>query len=253
MKKMPNITLTSGEFNRIIEFGSFNREGGESIICRSNKKDTLYKICYDINNQEVIEMSNNKFQKLLALYEMDLEYSVKVLSTISVNGHLLGYEMTYDPKDIPLDKANLNRGQIIDILRNTREALIYYSGKKITYGDVKSNNILVNRRTNRITFCDMDNVQIENHPIDIMGRQLKDFYDEFGKIDSFADAYMHNLLTLQQLGFPNKYTTIEGIILTLKSGTLPQEGFDKEAIDTFYSMITPKKFNGEYVVEYVKK
>lgn len=244
MKRIPNIALTSSQLDEIVELWSFDREGGEAIICESGKHNSLYKIFYDIYTKEVVPLSDNKFKKILALHKMNLEHSVKILSTISVDGQLFGYEMSYDPLDIALNRTMLNRKQIIEVLKQSSEILKYYSRHDIIYGDVKSNNILINRKTGKVTFCDMDNVQISSFSIDLKGIELRHFLDQYGRIDAKADSYMHNLLTLQQFGFPNQYTTMEGVIMTLESGVIPEDIFTEEGKEILLSMQEPKNFNG---------
>lgn len=253
MKRIPNIALTSSEFDEILDLQSFNREGGEAIICESGKNNSLYKLCYDNYTQEVIPLSDNKFRKILTLYEMNLEHSVKILSTISVNGCLFGYEMSYNHLDIALNKTTLNRKQTIEVLKQSSEILKYYSRHSIIYGDVKRDNILINRKTGKVTFCDMDNIQIDSLPIDVKGRELSHFLNQYGRMDAKADSYMHNLLTLQQFGFPNQYTTLEGVIMTLENGVIPEDTFTEEGQAIFHSMKDPKNFNGQYAIQYVKK
>ncbi len=253
MKRIPNIALTSSQLDEIVELWSFDREGGEAIICESGKHNSLYKIFYDIYTKEVVPLSDNKFKKILALHKMNLEHSVKILSTISVNGQLFGYEMSYDPLDIALNRTMLNRKQIIEVLKQSSEILKYYSRHDIIYGDVKSNNILINRKTGKTTFCDMDNIQIASLPIDLKGRELRHFLSQYGEVDYKADSYMHNLLTLQLLGFPSKYTTMEGVAITLESGKIPEDLFTEEGKAIFRTMRNPANFNGQYAIQYVKK
>lgn len=252
MKRMPNISLTEKELNKIIEFGSFNREGGESIICLGDRPNTLYKIFYDIFKQEIIEMPPNKHKKVIKLYEEDLDYSVRPLSTISVDGKLFGYELTYDRKDKTPPWSYLKREQLLHILRESKKALEHFADHDITYGDVKGNNILVNYRTGAVKFCDMDNVRIRDLPIDLYGRPLKSYVRITGQVDYKADAYMHNLLVLQQLGFPSTYAQLEGVAMALESN-LPRAGFEKQGLEILRSMANPKEFTGEYVVQYIKK
>ena len=63
---------------------------------------------------------------------------------------------------------------------------------------------------------------------------------------------MHNIFTLQQLGFPNSTPTYHEIVKTVESGIYPK-GFEKESYPIFESMKTPENFNGEYIIQYVKK
>lgn len=122
MKNLPNIELTPQSCTDLIQNRRFSR-GGESIICRPQDSNyTLYKIFTQTPPSiAVTEMSENKLNKLRALYQKSLEYSPKPVSTISLDGRLIGYEMTYDPSFISLqtliDNNALSRKEIIAILK----------------------------------------------------------------------------------------------------------------------------------------
>ena len=70
------------------------------------------------NITELVKMSDNKFQKIKRLHELQLQYSVLPLSTISFNGELIGYEM--------IEKTNMNP---IWFGVLTLEEIIYYLNK----------------------------------------------------------------------------------------------------------------------------
>lgn len=248
IKSMPNIELTIDEFFNMEEEMSFDK-GGESVILRTERPNTLYKFFRD-QNGNFIDMSDNKFKKIMALYILNPNYSVRPLSTVSVNGHLVGYEMTYNPNCVTLKKAGLDRNGKIEVLKRTKEILEYFRAQDITYGDVKSNNILIDRVTGEIEFCDMDNIRIGTYPMDLVAEYVQPF-EKCGKIE-LCDAYVHNLMTLQQLGFPNNYPTFREVARTLAKEIYPPR-FQEEAKIVFESMTIPRKFNGEYVIQYVKK
>lgn len=247
IKRMPNITLTIDEFFDMEE--QEFAHGGEAVIFRTEKPNTLYKFFKD-HNGNYIDMSDNKFKKILELHKLNLTSAVRPLSTISVNSHLVGYEMTYNPNSVTLKNSGFNREQKIEALKRTKEILEYFRTQDITYGDVKSNNILVDRKTGEIQFCDIDNIRIGEYPMDLVAEYVQPF-DKCGKIE-LCDAYIHNLMTLQQLGFPNSYPTFKEVARTLAQEIYPPN-FKDEATVIFESMIIPRKFNGEYVIQYVKK
>ena len=114
--------------------------------------------------------------KIKKLHEMDLEHIVKPVSTLSMNGRLIGYEMTYDQFDISLEKLVLPRKELIEVLKKSKDILLSFRKKDITYGDVTENNILYNPKTRKVKFCDIDNMRIGNLPIDIRGFSLNKFY-----------------------------------------------------------------------------
>lgn len=251
MRLMPNINFTQYELNERILTDLYNK-GGEAYICLSDNPDTLFKIFIDPQTNEIIEMSDNKFKKITTLYQEDISGTVKPLSTISVDGRLIGYEMTYSPNELPLNCLGMKRKESIEILKKTKDILQLFASKDIVYGDVKDNNVLVNIKTGEVKFCDMDNVQLGQYPIDLLGIDLKRYYQKRGIIDENADAYMHNLMSLKQLKFPSNFTFYSGILFMFQQGKFPPK-FKPAARPIFESMINPQDFTGEYAIQYVKR
>ena len=247
MKTMPNIKITMEDF-QILRYAGYFKDGGEAVICKGNRSDTLYKIFYDEKKKQPRIMSDNKYQKILHQFNQPLDYSVQSLSTISLDDELIGYEMTYDVEDEAMT-PNLPRQELITYLRQARNILEYYASKDIIYGDIKANNILVNRRTKTVKFCDMDNIQLGQYPIDLVGYDLSCFKAEHGSIDDTSDAYMHNLLTLEQLSYKEK--TFQSILYTLSAGNRPKH-YQKQAYRIMQQMVRAESFQGEYLIQYVK-
>ena len=249
MKRIPNLNLTDEEYTNLIK--SHIARGGEGIICPGTRKDTLFKIFIDLSNKQTT-MSENKERKISHLFQLDLNNLVKPLRTISYKGQIIGYEMSYDQCDISLEKLVLPRKELIEVLKKSKDALITLSKKDITYGDVTENNILYNPKSRTIKFCDVDNIRIGNLPIDIRGFSLNKYYYATGIIDEKADAYMHNLLTIRSLAYPCPITYDTEILTDLKKGIYPTK-FKQHASSIFQSMTTPETFNGEYVIEHIKR
>ena len=98
----------------------------------------------------------------------------------------------------------------------------------------------------------MDNVQLEDYPIDLITLYVRHFVSKYGKIDNVVDAYMHNIMTLQQLGFPNPNPTYIDVIKTIEQGIYPSN-YPTKALETFESMTDIRQFNGEYAIQYIMK
>lgn len=260
MRNLPNINIDPRSLNRL--FMMQLASGGEAIITRSFQPNTLFKIFADYNVQRCsdsfgvpfrtdrIEMSDNKLEKIKKLHEMDLEHIVKPVSTLSMNGRLIGYEMTYDEENKSIVNAKLSMEETIKALKESRKVLEYFQGKDITYGDVNSGNILVNQNTGQISFCDIDNMRIGTLPIDVKGKNAT-IYGILGGKEEYLDAYMHNIMTLYE--FSNKdfaflFSPVSEIVQKDHSKFL-SEG----AKETLKSMEEPKTFNGDYIIQYVKK
>lgn len=260
MKRLPNINIDPRSLNRL--FMSQLTSGGEAIICRSFKPNTLFKICADISVQrycdsfgvpfrpDLIEMSDNKFEKIKRLYVLQLEHSVKPVSTISMGGRLIGYEMTYDENDKSLLNTERSQEETIRILEESKRILEYFAQNDITYGDVNTGNILVNNKTGQITFCDVDNMRVGEFPIDIKGRNSR-IYELLGGDEAYLDAYMHNVMCLYEFGcdeFGFLFTPVSELVKKDYSRVLTEE-----SRPILTSMEEPKTFNGEYIIQYAKK
>ena len=260
MKNLPNINIDPRSLNRL--FMTQLTSGGEAIITRSFQPNTLFKIFADYNVQrcsdsfgvpfrtDLIEMSDNKFEKIKRLHEIGLEHIVKPVSTLSMGGRLIGYEMTYDKDDKSITSANLSIEETSKALEDSRQVLEYFKEHDITYGDVNSGNILVNKRTGQISFCDIDNMRIGTLPIDVKGKNSS-IYGILGGKEENLDAYMHNIMTLYEFG-PKDF----GFIFSPVSEIVKKDYskfLSEDAKETLQSMEEPKNFNGEYVIQYVKK
>lgn len=249
MQRMPHINLTSSEYQTMLDYCKF-QTGGEGILFKGMRPDTLYKIFVDYETTTPIGLSDNKFNKILAMYERPLEDSVQPLSTISIDGELVGYEMTYDEHDTTLDQIFLTRKQLIDALKGTSRILKYYAQNDITYGDVKANNVLINRKTKKTKFCDMDNVRYGEYPIDLITDHIESMLAPDQDIDERIDAYMHNLMTIQMLNAPQ--LNYDEILYQLSEGKF-RRFYKPEASEALATMASPKPFNGEYIVQYLKR
>lgn len=249
MKIMPNIKLTQEEYEQIATQNKI-AFGGEGIICKGENPNSLYKIFVEYDTTTPVGMSDNKHEKIKELYQRQLEHAVQPLSTISLNGELIGYEMTYDQDDISLERIFLFRHQLIRCLKETSEILKYFSSEDITYGDVKANNILINRRTKKAKFCDMDNIRLGEHPIDLLNDYVDSIYVGDGSIDSSVDAYMHNLMTLQKLNSPG--ITYDEIIYRLADKKY-HRSYKERAHYSLETMASTEPFVGEYIAPYIKR
>ena len=250
-KDIPIINISIEEYNDALKNTKIV-SSGESRICTLGEDKKLYKFFVKPEQSELtIDMPANKIRKVQALYKMRPKYMVIPTALISVGSSIVGYEMPRLLDSTTFHQAELSLPEKIEALSKTRDILKYFATLGITYGDIQSKNILIDSNGN-ISFCDVDNVQVKTYPIDLVVKFLGLFSEKYGKIDENADAYMHNIFTLQQLRFPNPRPTYHHIVKTLESGIYPK-GFEKEAYPIFESMKNPENFNGEYIIQYVKK
>lgn len=241
MTNIPNTNLSKKEVRNILTSAYYNY-GGESIICRTDNPHTLYKIFR--NGKKVGRMSENKFQKIKRLHELSLEHSTIPVGTLSQKGELIGYEMTFDKNDTRFCPSSFPKDIRIRFLEETKDILEYFASKNIVYGDIAYRNILYNPTTGEFKFCDMDNIQLEDYPIDLISRtgSLATYVNECG-ITTKTDAYMHNGMTLSTLGIEYPFFCEEDI----------EDCFASPAENIIDSMITPHSFTGEYLVKYLRK
>lgn len=270
MRKMPNINLTEEEFRKLYLSDLFNY-GSESHIIKS-PYNTLYKLFskgYDItvykgshDNEKYLD---NKLQKIKLIYDLSDKlqdefgpYNVPLLSTISVGGLLVWLEMPVDEYDQTLDETYLaSYDEKLYVLKRIHKILKCYENYGIIYGDVSADNILVNSNSYLSKFCDIDNIQIGNYRMDTEHYLLSEYISGRGSFDISAQAYMYNLVTLHtlipQLGDREK--TVDFLF----SGEIYEyldryDEFKKDAVtDIVDSMRKPANFNGEYIIQYIKK
>lgn len=228
---------------------------GESMIVKS-PQGTLYKI-FDYETRPFLLQTsidaiyNNKLEKLKALAAIpNLRFTTAPSALLYHAGQFCGYEMPYNPKDISLKEAGLDYEATLTTLRKVRFILNYLYRKDITYADVNTGNILVNADTNQVKLCDMDNVAIGEFGIDATLEETDWFLREYGKLDENVVAYMYNLLALEQIAYPNR-SNYEILYSLGRESEIP--GFNNEVGRVVEKMLHPKKFDGEDILQYVKK
>lgn len=256
MRNLPNLKLTQQQLSSILE-----RKldyGGESYICLGTEGNTLYKLfrnpnyenfkiydpSYIPSTSEIIQMSDNKFQKLQKLHEMQLKHAVLPLRTISLDKELIGYEMIKKTNMSPIWLGIMSKEERVYYLNQIRKILNYFAKHDITYGDVKDRNILHSIVSGEIVFCDMDNIRIGENPIDIADYEL-DFYLKNGGSEEHIDAYMHSLMTLEALQL-----CLDDINENPKTFS---QHFQKKSIPIIKTLINPQDYRGEYISQYIKK
>ena len=223
---IPNKKITLEEFYDITTWNKITF-GGEAIICESDNPYSLYKLFTNLDKPK--PMGKNKEKKIELLYELSPDF-------------IIGYEMTTDFELKSYKPYQLSSEELKYFLTKTKEILEYFSSLGIIYGDVEFRNILFNKNTGDIKFCDMDNISINNLSMDVTPLNLQP-YEEVKKIDSNVHPYMHNLMTLKSLGMDSYWASKFDI----------KKHFKKPAIKTVYSMRDPKNFNNEYIIDHVKK
>ncbi|MGN1337552.1 MAG: hypothetical protein ACI4WW_03665 [Candidatus Coprovivens sp.] len=239
MKRLPNIELDTEQITELTTEYKITR-GSEATICEGIKSGTVAKIF--TKQGLVIPMGDNKEKKIIRLYESQLEYSTIPVRTISYKGQIVGYEMTTDPFYNTYKGYELTIPEQKQLLIKSKQVLEYFQSKDIIYGDIELRNILFNRETGEVIFCDMDNTQIGDLPIDVRPSKLNQYYLAKSIIDEGVHPFMHNYLTLRLYGL-DPYSTRFAI----------NKQFHKPASKIAHSMKQPVDFIPDYVIKYIKK
>ena len=239
MKRIPNIKLTEKEVCELLTRHKIVT-GGEATICEGGNPYTLYKMFS--KSGKPMPMGENKERKVTKLYQKQLEYSVRPVSTISLGDVLIGYEMV-DEYDFDSFKLyQLPPDELMHFLKETKNVLEYFTNKGIIYGDIEPRNILFNRYTGEIKFCDMDNIQIDDCSMDKFPYSLLEYVETRG-IDNGVHPYMHNRLILGAFDL-DMYCSGKYALKKI---------FKRDGRKIIESMIEPKEFKDEYVLPYMKK
>jgi len=239
MKRIPNIVLNDKQISEIMTRGRIV-SGGEAVICRGSNPYTLYKIFDHVGKP--IPMGDNKEKKIIRIYDREINHSVRPVSTISLEDVLIGYEMV-DEYDFDSYKLyQLTPDELMHFLKETKKVLEYFSSKGIIYGDMEPRNILFNRGTGEVKFCDMDNVQIDECEMDKFPYSLLE-YNEMRGIDNGVHPYMHNRLVLGAFDLD----------MYCSSNYALRKTFKRKGRIIIESMKEPVNFKDEFIIEHIKK
>lgn len=239
MRTIPNIELNTDQINELITAYRITK-GGEATICEGIKSGTIAKIF--TSHGLIIPMGDNKEKKVIELYNKQLEYSTIPVRTISYKGQLVGYEMTTNPFYNTYKKFSLTIPEQKQLLLKSKEVLEYFQSKGIIYGDVELRNILFNKETGEVIFCDMDNTQVDDLPMDVRPSKLDGYYAAKSIIDDGVHPFMHNYLTLRLFDLDPCFSRF-----TLN------KYFHKPASKIIHSMQQPADFIPDYIIKYIKK
>ena len=84
---------------------------------------------------------------------------LKPISTITISDVIIEYEMSDEYK-----LYEFSNEELIYFFKGKK--LEFFTSQEIIYGDINTRNILFNRSTGDIKFCDVDNIEINNCRID---------------------------------------------------------------------------------------
>ena len=190
---LDNIQLSKREVLRLRE--KKINYGGESIIVRPDIPNTIFKLYrQSVSDKE----RENKHQKLELIDSKDIRFITKPQGVLTCEDRIVGHAYDYDRDDISFLLAPLSLEEKILSLRRIKMILNYFKRNGIIFADLKSDNILINPKTGKIKFCDMDSVQIDGLKTSIHEEYLLPLFKD-GMLDERVHVYLHNLMVIDEL------------------------------------------------------
>lgn len=190
---LDNIQLSKREVLRLRE--KKINYGGESIIVRPDIPNTIFKLYrQSVSDKE----RENKHQKLELIDSKDIKFITKPQGVLTCEDRIVGHTYDYDRDDISFLLAPLSLEEKILSLRRIKMILNYFKRNGIIFADLKSDNILINPKTGKIKFCDMDSVQIDGLKTSIHEEYLLPLFKD-GMLDERVHVYLHNLMVIDEL------------------------------------------------------
>lgn len=242
MRNLPNKEFTRKELYDLLNYSKIDK-GCEAVVCEGHNELSAYKIF--VKDLDITPMSDNKEKKINSLYQLDLDYSTKILSTMSCEGDLIGYEMISDPdlKAYKIWDLPFSNDEMLYYLKQTRMILDYMRSKGVIYADFDPRNILYDRSSGLIMLCDMDNVEVDGCPVDVVPWDLQEYHVTRG-IDYGVHPYMHNSLLLRVMSED---------VYSMDYKAKKRKYFKRSGFRTLDSMLHPESFDNKYLIDHIKK
>lgn len=188
-----NIKLTREEVLRLrsrrFDFG------GESVIAKSDSPDMIFKLYRESVTSEERE---NKHKKLELVTDRKIKFIAQPQAVLTSEGQIVGHAFDYDIDDMPMLLSPLSVKDKLFYFRQIKMILNYFRRNGIIFADLKCDNILINPKTGRLRFCDIDSIQIDDLKTSIHEDYLSQFFRD-GMVDERIHVYLHNLMLLDEL------------------------------------------------------
>lgn len=207
---LPHIELSEEEYQKLWQC-KFVGYGSEANVFRDG--DEVVKIFRDdfgqkkLTEEEVEEVRENKFQKIKLLASKEIfDNPFKPLISYSYQGRFIGYRGKFfrcfdiqDSFDFGVPDREVTFDEKVFYLKEIRRKLKLFHEDGLVYGDIKTDNILVDFSQQLVIFFDIDNMKVWDYPIDIKTHFANDFMHKYGVLDEKLDSYMMNLMTIELL------------------------------------------------------
>ena len=188
-----NIKLTREELLRLrsrrFDFG------GESVIAKSDSQDSIFKLYRESVTQEERE---NKHKKLELVSDRKIKFIAQPQAVLTSEGQIVGHAFDYDIDDMPMLISPLSVKDKLFYFRQIKMILNYFRRNRIIFADLKCDNILINQKTGRLRFCDIDSIQIDDLKTSIHEDYFRQFFSD-GMVDERIHVYLHNLMLIDEL------------------------------------------------------
>ena len=241
---MRNLELTKEELEAI-------RLESKGVGIESNIYKATNSSLYKILKPCFMEVLENKKKKIEILYEMQIPFFKNPIRTLSFHGEFIGYEIKCNPDDIVWWKQPMKKEEQIYLLQDLKQKLQTLAKEKIIYGDLKDDNLLINKKTGELSFCDIDNIQLFDLKMDHVLGILPDIYNNHGYFDHFTHIYMHNIFTLNELVYHTNYKQLS-LYLSEKI-ELFHSPFNHKGNQLIKKMLKQKKISPNYLIDHLKK
>lgn len=188
-----NIKLTREELLRLrsrrFDFG------GESVIAKSDSQDSIFKLYRESVTQEE---RKNKHKKLELVSDRKIKFIAQPQAVLTSEGQIVGHAFDYDIDDMPMLISPLSVKDKLFYFRQIKMILNYFRRNGIIFADLKCDNILINQKTGRLRFCDIDSIQIDDLKTSIHEDYFRQFFRD-GMVDERIHVYLHNLMLIDEL------------------------------------------------------
>lgn len=198
-------------------------------------KNTILKIFKNDNY-----ITSSKKEKLELLKELNIPYLTNPIDEIKIDDELKGYTMDYFKSTTLYEYKTKNENKI-ELLKRVRNLMIDIHNKDIIIGDLKANNILINKKK-EIKICDIDSFKINNYNPEMLNYYAKIYFKKHNIYDEGMDIYSFNFMTLLYLlnmSYTDTYFYIEELYRQ-------PEDYKKEI---FNELLNNSKYEQDYLLD----